>query len=99
MRDQGPAEQKRAGDIRVHDLTPFVEREVGDRLAQVDPGIVDQDLHFAEFLHDILFNSAHLLFVCHVGLEHLGLSTPFADGAGGFVQLFEIARDQRESGA
>ena len=98
-RDESPAHEEDARDVGVHDLAPFIEGELGDLFAEVDAGVVDEDVWIAKFFGHACFQSAHLLFIRHVSLENVGVGPDLSDSSGGCFQLFEVAGDQGEFGA
>ena len=67
--DHGLAAEEEAGHVDAHHLFEELQRHLLDRLVARDPGVVDQDIHPAEFLDDLVKGSDHLLFLHRIRLD------------------------------
>src|SRR5580704_15798395 len=65
-RHKGAAHQESGGQAGIDDAAEFVKRVIDQRLANVRPSIVDQDLWMAEALRDRVSHSGNVLFPRYV---------------------------------
>src|SRR5208283_4767507 len=91
-------EQERASQVGVEDFVPVGALHAHDQLIAGDAGIVDQDVDLAELREGGLHFGLDLLFVADVHLERGSFPALTLDLAGELLQLFMIARAQRDLG-
>jgi hypothetical protein len=69
LRRHGAADQERAGEVGGHHLLPFRLAELQRRLANVDAGVVDQDVDVAERGDGLLHHRRHRSVIGDVGFD------------------------------
>lgn len=90
------AHQERTDEIGVQDGGPLLIAEVCDVFADVDAGIVDQDVNLAELRDDEALQFADVLFARDIGGEYFGRDVVLASGFGDGIERIGIASDEGE---
>src|SRR5688572_25356258 len=67
---EGAAHQEGAGEIRVHHLAPLIKGELLDRFADVDTGVVDEDVQDAAASRYIGSECQHIRFRRQIRYEY-----------------------------
>ncbi len=75
---------------------PFLERELDDWFADVDAGVINQNVDLAERPGHVALELAHLFLFRHIRLKNARLAAGVLHGAPDFIQLLDIARHQRD---
>src|ERR1039458_7445053 len=99
VRHECAAHQEGAGQARVDYAPPLVQRKFGELLANVDAGVVDEDLDAPECLGDLPLKAQHLLLAGHIGLKNFRAAAGAPPLFGGLLQGLAIARHQGDGGA
>jgi len=75
LADRFPRAQELTGQVDVDHLPPLRERHLVQRGVDLQPGVVDQDVHRAEGVARLAEQRLHLRFVAHVALDGDGAPT------------------------
>ena len=86
-----------AGQVRADNEVPLVKREIRDVLADIDAGVVDEDLDLAKPACDFGFKLRDIVLIGDVGFEYLRETTVGFDLGRDTIQLFHIAGNERDS--
>ena len=62
-RHEGAAHEKCRGEARVDDAAEFLEREIDEVLADIDAGVVDEDLRMTESAGDCIRDFCDVFFL------------------------------------
>src|SRR5690348_17755663 len=73
-RNKSSAAEESAINVRLHHTMPLCERELVQRLAQIDAGVVDQDVGGASRVTHLPGHSGHFVFLAQVRKERVGFA-------------------------
>ena len=93
------ANEKDAGEIRVNNLMPLRGSKFDQRLADVNPGIIDKDVRSANFPGNDIDERRDLGFVGDIDLMHEGFNASGAGEMRGFLKLGRVTREQNDISA
>ena len=90
------AHEEGADEIGIYDGSPLVVSELGDIFADVDAGVVDEDVNLFELSDDLLLDAADIRFTGDIAREDFGGNIEFAGFGRDDIQGVCVATDQRE---
>src|SRR5690349_2915288 len=92
-----PAHQEHTRQIRIENALPFGEGKIYKIFAEIDSGVIDENLDLAEPLGNIGLQALDLRFIFHVGKKHVCFAAGAFNLALYILQLAFVARYQSDS--